>query len=92
MGHRGEEKYWGRLRCTNFQLQTMDGPRDYYTKWNKSEGEKQVVYDITYMWKSKKKKDTNELIYKTESNSQTLKTTFWLPKGKRGKDKLGVGD
>ena len=34
--------------------------------------------------------DTNELIYKTETVSQTLKTKLWLPKGKRGRDKLGV--
>ena len=28
----------------------MDGPRDYYTKWSKSERERQISYDITYMW------------------------------------------
>ena len=28
-------------------------------------------YDITYTQKVKKKKDTNELIYKTETDSQT---------------------
>ena len=33
----------------------------------------------------KKKSDTNELIYKTETNSQTQKTKIWLPKGKRVK-------
>ena len=34
----------------------------------------------------KKKKDTNELIYKTEIDSQTQKTNLWLPKGmRRGK-------
>ena len=32
----------------------------------------------------KKKKDTNELIYKIETDSQTLKTNLWLPKGKSG--------
>ena len=37
------------------------------------------------MWNlKKKKKDTNELIYKTETDSQTLKTSVWLPKGKLG--------
>ena len=34
------------------------------------------------MWNLKK--DTNELIYKTETNSQTEKTNLWLPKGKGG--------
>ena len=28
-----------------------------------------------------KKNDTNELIYKTETDSQTQKTEVWLPKG-----------
>ena len=36
------------------------------------------------MWNLKKKKDTNELIYKIETDSQTLKTNLWLPKGKSG--------
>ena len=30
-----------------------------------------------------KKNDTNEFIYKTETDSQTQKRIFWLPKGKR---------
>ena len=37
-----------------------------------------------------KKNDTNELIYKIETDSQTQKTNLWLPKGKG--DKLGVWD
>ena len=35
---------------------TMDGTRD--TKWSKSERERQIPYDITYMWNLKH--DTNE--------------------------------
>ena len=31
-----------------------------------------------------KKNDTNELINKTETDSQTQKTNLWLPKGKGG--------
>ena len=34
------------------------------------------------MWNLKSKNDTNELIYKTETDSQTYKTNLWLPKGK----------
>ena len=34
------------------------------------------------------KNDTDELIYKTEIDSQTLKTNLWLPKAKGGGDKL----
>ena len=36
------------------------------------------------MWNLKN--DTNELIYKTKTDSQTQKTNLWLPKGK------GVGE
>ena len=32
------------------------------------------------MWNLKK--DTNELIYKTQIDPQTQKTNLWLPKGK----------
>ena len=47
----------------------MDGPRDYHTKGSKSERERQISYDITYMWNLKN--DTNELIYETETDSWT---------------------
>ena len=38
----------------------MDGPRDYHTKRGKSDRERQISYNITYMWHLK-----NEFIYKT---------------------------
>ena len=50
--------------CSN-----MDVPRDYHTKWNKSERERRISYDITYMWNVKY--DTDEPIYETETHSQT---------------------
>ena len=28
----------------------MDGPRDYQMKWSMSDRERQISYDITYMW------------------------------------------
>ena len=43
----------------------MDGPRDYHT-------EKTRLYDTTYIWNLKN--NTNEHIYKTETDSQTWKT------------------
>ena len=57
-------KEWNNAICSN-----MDGPRDYYTKRSKSERERQISYDITYMWNLKY--DTNEHIYETETDSQT---------------------
>ena len=45
----------------------MDSPRDYHTKPNKSERERQI-YDITYKWNLKYNR--NEHIYKTEIDPQ----------------------
>ena len=44
------------------------------------------------MWNLKN--NTNKSIYKAETDSQTYKTNFWLPKGKRRgeSDKLGLTD
>ena len=47
---------------------TMDVPRDYPTKWSKSEKDK---YGITYMWNLKN--STNKLIYKIETDSDKKK-------------------
>ena len=35
-----------------------------------------------HLYVESQKNDTNELIYKTETDSQTQKTNLWLPKGK----------
>ena len=48
----------------------MDGPGDYNTKWSKSDRERQISYDITYMW-SLKKKWCKWTYYKPETDSQT---------------------
>ena len=47
----------------------MDRSRENHTKWSKLEREKQMLYDITYMWNLKY--DTKELIYKIETDYQT---------------------
>ena len=46
----------------------MDIPRDYHTKWSKSERERQIPYGTTYL--KNLKYDTSEPIYKTEIGSQ----------------------
>ena len=47
----------------------MDATRDYHTKWSKSKTERQIPYDITYMWNLKY--NTNEPIYEKETKSGT---------------------
>ena len=57
----------------------MDGPRGYHHQV-KLDSEKQT----SYMWiQKKKKKDTNELIYRRETDPQTLKNLL-LPMGTGG--------
>ena len=43
-----------------------------------SERERQISYDITYMRNIKR--DTNELIHETETDSETWRTDLWLPR------------
>ena len=58
------KKEWNNVICRN-----MDGPRNCHTKGNKSDRERQILYDITYMWNVKY--DTNELIYERKTGSHT---------------------
>ena len=44
------KKQWNNAICSN-----MDGPRDYHTKWSKSDREGQISYDITYVRNLKKR-------------------------------------
>ena len=45
-----------------------------------SEVRERQIYDITYLWNLKS--DTNEFIYKMETNSQTQRTDSWLSGGR----------
>ena len=38
------KKEWNNAICSN-----MDRPRNYHAKWSKSDKERQILYDITYM-------------------------------------------
>ena len=48
--------------CSN-----LDGSREYYTWWSKSDRERNIVW---YHLKEKCKKNAKESIYKTETDSQ----------------------
>ena len=47
------KKKWNLAICND-----MDGPRGYYANWSKSDRERQIPYDLAYMWNLKDK--TNE--------------------------------
>ena len=66
----------------------MDGTRDSYTKWSKSEKGGQIPYDITYLESNIQYKWST---YRKQTNSGTWKTDLRLPRGKvRDWDGLGV--
>ena len=44
------KKEWNSDICNN-----MDGHIVYYAQWSKSDGERQILYVITYMWNLKNK-------------------------------------
>ena len=50
--------------CSN-----MDGPRDCHTEQSKSDAERQISYDIAYMWNLKKRVQMN-LFTKIEVESR----------------------
>ena len=49
------KKEWNNAIFSN-----MNGPGDYHPKWGKSKKERQILYDIIYMWNLKT--GTNELM------------------------------
>ena len=66
----------------NATWSNMDGPRDDHTKWNKSDKHTMsLIYGIL-------KNDRNELIYKADTDSQTLKTNLGLLKGQGGRGEM----
>ena len=52
--------------------------------------QRQISYDIVYMWNLKKRKnnDTDEIIYKIETKSQTLKKKIMVTKEERGRREI----
>ena len=56
------KKWWNSAICSS-----MNGLRDYHTKWRKLDKDKEMVSFICEILKN----DTNELVYKTETDSQT---------------------
>ena len=58
----------------------------------KSERERQISYDILYMWKLRRN-DTNELIYKQKQIHRHRRQTYSYQRGKgQARDILGVWD
>ena len=61
----------------------MDEPKEYYVQWNKSDKERQILYDITPM--RYLKNNTNEYICKTQTDIENKQV---VTKKKVGRGKL----
>ena len=70
----------------------MDGPGGYYAKWNKSDREKQILCDFTYMCNLKYKTNAQT----KQNKNRLIDTENKLVLAKRewggGTDKIGEGD
>ena len=81
-----DKKEWNNAICSN-----MDGPRDYHMKWSKSDRERQISHDVTYIWNLN---ECYKWTYLQNRNRLTdIENQFMATKGERkGRDKLGVWD
>ena len=59
----------------------MDGSREYHTKWSKSAKERQILYDITYMYNLKC--NTKEIILKNRNRLTDIEDKLMVTKGER---------
>ena len=74
------KKEWNFAICSN-----MDGPGGHYAKWNKSDREKQILYDTTLYVESKIYNKVVNLSKKKQTY-RYKRTNWWLPVRKcRGK-------
>ena len=61
------KKEWNNAICSN-----MDGHRGDHTKWSKSDRERQLLCDISYMWNPKK---YNKLVNKKKKRNRLTDKT-----------------
>ena len=71
------KREWGDAICSN-----MNGPRDDHAK-----SERQLPYDMSYMWNLKD--GTDGLIYETETDSQTQSRLLVTKEEGRGRGIVG---
>ena len=60
----GHKKERNSAICSN-----VDEPRDFYSQWNMSDRERQILDEIADVWDLRN--DTNECVWKIETDSQT---------------------
>ena len=71
------KKEWNNAICSN-----TNGPKNYHTKWSKSDRKTNIIWYHLRVKSKKKKNDTNEFIYKTEIDSD-FENKLMVTKGER---------
>ena len=66
----------------------MDEPRDYHTKWSKSDRERQISYDITYLWNLKQW--YKETYLQNRNRLTDVENKLMVTKGQSGGDKVRI--
>ena len=61
-------------------MQSHDGLKNCHIKWSKSDRERQISYDLAYIWNLKQ--GTNELIYKIDGVTD-VENKFMVTRVKR---------
>ena len=79
---------FGHKKRSNLTIcDNMDGPRGHYAKWNKSDRERHIPYDFTYIWhlnnkinKQKEQKQTRGYREQTDSGQMGGRLGKWTEK------------
>ena len=72
-------EYYSAMKRTKWCCSYMDEARYYHTKWSNLEKDK---HHMISLYVECNKNDTNECIYKTETDLSTSKQTFGYQRGK----------
>ena len=72
--HTHTTKYYSAIKNWNLAFcDNMDGPGGYYAKWNKSDRERQIPCDLTYMCDLKTKTDNENRLIGTENKQVVVR-------------------
>ena len=84
------KKEWNLAFCNH-----KDGPRECYAKWNMSDREREIVYDLNNMWNRKKQiNKANEQIKQNRRRFVDTENELGVTRKEesRGVVKIGEGD
>ena len=81
-------EYYSAVKRNNAICHNIDGLRNDHTEWSKPDRERQISYEITYMWNLKKKKYIYKWIYIQKRNRPTnIESKFMNTKGERERER-----